>query len=159
MFRCPLTLPRFGSRRTGRTTLVALAAATLATLWAAGRGLVRVEVSGTSMLPSLHPGDRLIVVRVPGVDQPWPPLGSVVAVRDPREPARVLVKRVAGLDRRANTIEVLGDAAGASTDSRTFGPLPRSALVGRAVYRYAPRGRSGRVPWPAEYHRRDAEPP
>jgi hypothetical protein len=48
---------------------------------------------------------------------------------------------------------VAGDAREHSTDSRAFGPVPRSSIVGRAVYRYAPVGRSGRGPWPEEYHR------
>lgn len=75
-------------------------------------------------------------------------------MRDPRLPERILVKRVGAVDRGAGTLEVLGDAPGASTDSRSFGPVPRSSLVGRAVYRYAPVGRSGRGPWPGEYHLR-----
>lgn len=38
---------------------------------------------------------------------------------------------------------VLGDNRARSTDSRSFGPLRRRALVGRVWYRYAPRGRAG----------------
>ena len=53
----------------------------------------------------------------------------------------------------AGTLEVAGDAREHSTDSRAFGPVPRGSIVGRAVYRYAPAGRSGRGPWPEEYHR------
>ena len=34
-----------------------------------------------------------------------------------------------------------------------FGPVPRSSIVGLAVYRYAPPGRKGPAPWPGEYHR------
>ena len=105
------------------------------------------------MEPALAAGDRLVVVRVPGVTQPWPAPGTVVAVRDPRERSRTLVKRVASVDRRTGTFEVRGDATEASTDSRNFGPLRRSDLVGRAVYRYAPTARSGPAPWSAEYHR------
>jgi nickel-type superoxide dismutase maturation protease len=118
-----------------------------------GRTFRRVEVSGSSMRPALLPGDRLLVVSPPVLRPRWPRPGEVIAVRDPRDPSRVLVKRVARIDRRRGTLEVLGDARGASTDSREFGPLPRSAVVGRAVYRYAPAGRSGPGPWPEEYHR------
>ena len=39
---------------------------------------------------------------------------------------------------------VLGDNRARSTDSRAFGPLRRRDIVGRAWYRYAPRGRAGR---------------
>jgi nickel-type superoxide dismutase maturation protease len=159
------TLPRFVRRRTGRTPrpggsgqppvarslVLLLAAAAIGRL--VSRSVLRVEVVGDSMAPALMAGDRLVVLRAPCVVQPWPPPGTVVAVRDPREPSRILVKRVARADRRTGTLEVRGDAPHASTDSRTFGPVARSDLVGRAVYRYAPAGRSSAAPWPAEYDR------
>jgi signal peptidase I len=115
------------------------------------RPLRRVEVVGASMAPALLAGDRLAVVRLP-----WVPLfglrpGQVVAVRDPRRPDRILIKRVSSVDGRGLVVE--GDAAHASTDSRSFGPVPRSAILGLAVYRYAPVGRSGPVPGPGEYDR------
>ena len=118
------------------------------------RSVHRIEVVGTSMEPTFLPGDRLVLVGRPWRPLAWPRPGQVVAVRDPRLPDRILVKRVGAVERGAGTLEVLGDAPGASTDSRAFGPVPRSSLVGRAVYRYAPVGRSGRGPWAGEYHLR-----
>ena len=56
-------------------------------------------------------------------------------------------------DLRTYEVEVVGDDPGASTDSRTFGPVPVASVLGRAVYRYAPAGRSGPGPWSTEYHR------
>jgi hypothetical protein len=53
----------------------------------------------------------------------------------------VLVKRVATVG--ATTVELVGDNAGASTDSRVFGTVAITALQGRAVYRYAPGERAG----------------
>jgi len=87
------------------------------------------------MRPALEEGDRLLVVRGPA--RP----GDVVAFPDPRRPSRTLVKRVAALG--PGGLTVLGDNAPASTDSRTFGPVPRSGLLGRAVYRYFPDSRRG----------------
>jgi nickel-type superoxide dismutase maturation protease len=138
-----------GDRRIRR--LVVLAAGALGVAWY--RPVRRVEVVGSSMAPALRPGDRLVVVRLP-----WPPPfgpvpGHVVAVRDPRRPDRILIKRVRSVDRRAGTLEVEGDDRPSSTDSRSFGPVSRSAIVGRAVYRYAPAGRSGAVPGSEEYDR------
>lgn len=97
-----------------------------------------VAVDGDSMRPALTPGDRLLVVRRRRYR-----VGDVVALPDPREPGRTIVKRIAALD--GGAVVVHGDNAGASTDSRTFGPVPVSSLVGRAVYRYAPTGRAGRL--------------
>jgi nickel-type superoxide dismutase maturation protease len=113
----------------------------------------RVEVQGTSMEPSLLDGDRLVVLSRPWGARVRPVAGDVVAVPDPRDPVRMLVKRVASVDRSTGTLEVRGDATGASTDSRDFGPVPLASVVGRVVHRYGPPGRSGPVGRPREYHR------
>jgi nickel-type superoxide dismutase maturation protease len=78
------------------------------------------------MVPAFEAGDRLIVVPVAELAP-----GHVVAVRDPREPGRVLVKRVLAVT--ADHLEVRGDDPAASTDSRHFGPVPKRLLVGRVV--------------------------
>ncbi len=150
------TLPSLSRRRTRAVVVAALAAAGLA---AAARSVRRVEVAGWSMAPALRPGDRLFVTGRPAGPPAWPPVGSVVAVRDPRAPGRVLVKRVAAVDRRGGTLAVVGDNAPASTDSRAFGPVDRRALVGRARWRYAPAARVGRLGRSEEYDRSDAQPP
>lgn len=113
----------------------------------------RVEVVGSSMVPALLPGDRLVVVRFPWRSPLRPRAGHVVALRDPRRSDRILIKRVRAVDPARGTIEVEGDAREFSTDSRSFGPVPGSAVVGRALYRYAPAGRNGAVPGSGEYHR------
>lgn len=98
----------------------------------------RVVVRGDSMLPALEPGDRLLVRRTRRVRP-----GDLAVVADPREPDRLLVKRV--IEAGTDVVVLAGDNADASTDSATFGPVPRSGLIGRAVYRYSPPGRAGRV--------------
>ena len=45
----------------------------------------------------------------------------------------------------ADAVTVLGDNSGASTDSRCFGPVDRRELRGRAIYRYWPENRRGRL--------------
>ncbi len=125
-------------------------AATVATV-ALTRCVRRVEVAGGSMAPTLLEGDRLLVVSPPWRTVPAP--GDVVAVPDPRAPGRLLVKRVAGVDRSRGTVEVRGDAPDESTDSRTFGPVPLASVAGRVRFRYGPPGRSGPLGRPTEYHR------
>ena len=102
--------------------------------------LRRVAVHGDSMRPALEAGDRLLVV---GFLRPRP--GDVVAVVDPRDGERVMVKRVAAVDPGDGRVTVLGDNPATSTDSRTFGPVGADHVLGRAVYRYWPEGRRGRL--------------
>jgi signal peptidase I len=104
-------------------------------------GTRRLEVAGSSMTPTLVAGDRLVVVRLPAR---WPlRRGDLVALPDPRpgEGHRLLVKRVVAPG--PADVEVTGDHRAASTDSATFGPVPRRSVVGRVVYRYGPPGRTG----------------
>jgi nickel-type superoxide dismutase maturation protease len=112
----------------GASVLVALRSA----------GVRRVVVEGTSMAPTLLPGDRLLVTRL---GRPRP--GDLVAVPDPRAPGRLLVKRMTALS--SGEVELRGDNPSQSTDSRSFGSVPLSSLRGRVVRRYAPAGRRGRV--------------
>ena len=88
------------------------------------------------MIPSLAPGDRLVVVKLGKVRS-----GDLVALKDPGEPGRLLVKRVASVG--ASGIEVRGDNQVASRDSRSFGPVPPASVIGKAVYRYFPPTRTG----------------
>ena len=119
--------------------LAACTAAALAAVVAVSR-LERVVVHGASMRPALEPGDRLVVVR--GL-RPRP--GDVVAAADPRAPERVLVKRVAAVG-PGGDVRLTGDDPAASTDSRHFGLVDASLVRGRAVWRYLPAERRGRLP-------------
>ncbi len=105
------------------------------------------------MAPTVLPGDRLYV-------DPWayrerpPTRGELVVARETEPPHRYFVKRVAflpgqtplaeGLPVPAGFVYLLGDNPELSRDSRKFGPVPFSSLVGRVYRRY----------FPAE-HRRD----
>ena len=122
-----------------------------------------MEVRDDSMLPTLRPGDRLLVDRG-AYRHEAPSIGDIVVLVDPQQPERWLVKRVAGvgpgrfwrsgtglvttespeagapIDLPQESVYVTGDAPG-SRDSRMFGPVPWTALVGRAYRCYAPAGR------------------
>jgi len=80
-----------------------------------GWAIRRLRVEGPSMLPTLVPGEVVTALR------PWRRLrvGDVVALRDPRDASRWIVKRCVA--RHGDRLELRGDNAGASTDSRDFG--------------------------------------
>jgi phage repressor protein C with HTH and peptisase S24 domain len=105
------------------------------------------------MVPTLLPGDRVLVLRGLGPLRPAIHVGDVVALVDPRAPGprgdggvpreRLMIKRVAGCD--SSRVVVRGDNEAASTDSRHFGPVDSGAIRGRVIYRYHPEGRRGRL--------------
>lgn len=80
---------------TTATALGAVAATAYATALAVNRSLRRVR--GASMEPTLREGDLVAVVPVRAAGVGGPGRGDVVLVRDPRDPSRVTIKRVAGL--------------------------------------------------------------
>lgn len=127
--------PTHWFRRHPKASPVALAGLLAGAAW---YGVARVVVTGPSMAPRLVEGDRLLVLRT-GARRLQ--AGHMVAVRDPRDESRVLVKRVSVV--RRGDVEVLGDNPAASTDSRTFGPVANRLVLGRVVYRYHPPTRTG----------------
>jgi signal peptidase I len=105
------------------------------------RRYVLVAVTGSSMLPTLAAGDRVVVRRVrPYRVRP----GNVVVARAPGTggdaPARRrvaggtwLVKRVAAVGSPPGTVVLHGDNAARSRDSRHWGPLPADRVLGVVV--------------------------
>ena len=117
--------------------------------WMAGVGVAasviaarpfRVEVAGESMSPTLRPGDWLVATRAGRIHR-----GSVVVLRHPGRTFD-LVKRVRAVpcdqvDGRIlgpDEYLVVGDNETASTDGRSFGPVPREAIEGVVRFRYHP---------------------
>jgi len=109
--------------------------------WARRRWLI-VTVRGTSMMPTLGDGQRLIVRRARG-DQTRLTVGDIVVFTAPEHErfhpmpgAHYLVKRVAALGDAGHLsgdrVVVLGDNLPASQDSRHFGPLDRRSIIGIA---------------------------
>jgi nickel-type superoxide dismutase maturation protease len=120
--------------------LVLCAASVLAGLgWWVWQHSERVEVSGLSMAPELQPGDRLVIWMTRAVRA-----GDIVAAPDPRHPERTVLKRAGAVG--PDGVLLLGDNPGKSTDSRHFGRIPIASVRGKAVYRYAPASRAGRLP-------------
>lgn len=83
------------------------------------------------MEPTLHPGDVVFVDPRSTITA-----GDVVCARHPHQPTLQIVKRVKFIDDHDQPY-VISDNPDAtdSADSRTFGPLPFDALVGRVTGR------------------------
>lgn len=131
-------------------TFLLLTASTAAALWEPARAAARlvarswasrVAIAGRSMEPALEDGDWVLVD--PEAYRARPPRpGDLVLAPDPREPERVLIKRVAEVTRDGR-LTILGDAPDASTDSRDFGTIAAADVRGRPWLRYWPPGRTG----------------
>jgi hypothetical protein len=112
---------------------------------------LRVIPSG-SMTPALLVGDRVLVDRLIYRDALPGPLAALLPVRDvrrgdvvlfrsPEDGRTVLVKRCVALPGDvvpagvvpAASLYLVGDERGDSRDSRIFGPVERSRLLGRVV--------------------------
>jgi len=107
------------------------------------------------MEPALGPGDWLLID--PTLPR-WPRRGAVVVVREPWSGLLAIKRIAAGPGDRVRTgpgaftlvlaadeAWLLGDNCGRSVDSRSYGPVPLAALVGRAWFRYGPPGRIGLI--------------
>ncbi|MGH7158338.1 MAG: S26 family signal peptidase [Candidatus Saccharimonadales bacterium] len=80
---------------------------------------------GASMLPTLRAGQVVVGVRLMGRAKP----GMVVIAR---HNGLEKIKRVRQV--RGGLVELRGDNSDESTDSRTFGLLPHSAILARVVW-------------------------
>ncbi|XP_010552152.1 PREDICTED: mitochondrial inner membrane protease subunit 1 [Tarenaya hassleriana] len=123
------------------------------------------HVYGPSMLPTLNlTGDVILAEHVShrfGKVE----LGDVVLVRSPRDPRKMVTKRVLGLEGHRVTFSadplvddgsvsvvvpkghvwIQGDNLYASTDSRYFGPVPYGLIQGKALLRVWPPDSFGRL--------------
>ncbi|MFE0515912.1 nickel-type superoxide dismutase maturation protease [Streptomyces sp. NPDC058964] len=89
------------------------------------------EVTGPSMVPTLHHGD-LLVVQYGARVRP----GDVVVLRHPFQQDLLVVKRA--VERREAGWWVLGDNAYAGGDSTDYGTVPEDLILGRVRLRFRP---------------------
>lgn len=89
------------------------------------------EVTGPSMVPTLHHGDRLLL-RYGVALRP----GDVVVLRHPFQQDLLVVKRA--VERREGGWWVLADNPYAGGDSTDYGVVPDELILGRALFRYRP---------------------
>ena len=98
-------------------------------------GFGTVKVAGNSMLPRYQDGDWL-VVRWHAQSEVLPTsikLGAVVVIERDERPGIYLIKRLQKAHGSSYWVE--GDSA-ESTDSRSWGAISQSEVVGRLLFRY-----------------------
>jgi signal peptidase I len=124
--------------------LVAVLSVLLVAGWSATEFLARPwTVAGESMAPGLRSGDRVLVDLWSFRQRP-PRVGEVVLFRAPVAGAPVMVKRVARVD-GGTRLWLLGDNLDNSSDSRAWGRVDASRVVGRVALRYWPPSRFGAI--------------
>ena len=94
------------------------------------------RIRGASMTPALQERDCVLVDTRP---RPAIRVGDVVAIRDPKDPERVLVKRVGSVGPRS--FAVRSDNPLEARDSRHFGSLHVEDLIGPATLVFTRHGR------------------
>lgn len=88
----------------------------------------RFTVSGHSMIPTLNPGQNILVFN-------WfyifvkPKIGDIVVIK---VGSKEMVKRVRSIVDR--NIFVMGDNPTDSLDSRKFGPIGKNQIIGKVVW-------------------------
>ncbi len=101
-------------------------------LWLVGRRR-RYRIRGGSMRPTLSPGDQILVDPL-AYTQTGPKEGDIVVTRHLYRTDVWMVKRVVGVLEDGRFF-LVGDNPDESTDSRFFGTVPRSLILGRVVFR------------------------
>ncbi len=105
----------------------------------------RFVVRGESMMPTIFPGERVLVDTLAYRWEP-PRCDDIVLARHPERPGLVMLKRIAAVP--VDVVEgrtlgeddywLLGDTPEFSTDSRELGPVRRGDVIGRAWWVYWP---------------------
>ena len=88
-----------------------------------------LKVSGNSLYPEYKDGDFVLVSKIPILFRRLHP-GDAVAFRQPKY--GTMIKKIAYLSPDGGEIIVLGSHPW-STDSRSFGPIRRGAILGKVI--------------------------
>lgn len=95
----------------------------------------RFRVQGPSMLPTLKPGE-FVLINPHAVAA----IGDLVVADHPHKPIQIL-KRVAGFDETGN-VQLQSDNESEGTDSRHFGPISPQAVRGVVTLSLSSPGKS-----------------
>lgn len=95
----------------------------------------RHRIEGRSMQPLLQPGDE-ILYHPRAYQTQLPQVGDVIIARHPEQATLVMIKRVAAIENQHYWL--LGDNRLESTDSRNFGWVNASCLLGKVQCQFSP---------------------
>lgn len=88
----------------------------------------RHRIEGCSMLPLLQPGDE-VLYSPKAYEQCRPQVGEIVIAQHPQRGELLMIKRIGKVD--GDRYYLLGDNSAQSTDSRVFGWVRYSQIVGK----------------------------
>jgi nickel-type superoxide dismutase maturation protease len=91
--------------------------------------IVKYQVSGSSMIPTIAAGETVFVNRLSYLFRN-PHIDDIIAFHDPRD-GKVLIKRIIKIANRCYFVQ--GDNKNASTDSRVFGMIRRQEIIGKVI--------------------------
>jgi hypothetical protein len=91
-----------------------------------------IKVTGYSLSPFFEAGDFVLLARIPCLLNHLK-AGDIVVFR--QADYGTLIKRVERFSPDRRQIYVIGERPD-STDSRTFGPVPRSDLIGKVIWHF-----------------------
>lgn len=94
----------------------------------------RLKVVGESMLPLLQPGDE-ILLDLHAYQKYSPQIGDIIVTLHPLQVNLPIVKRITAL-KEDNSYFVTGDHAEASTDSRHWGTIEFSDIMGKVTSKF-----------------------
>lgn len=89
----------------------------------------KFTIHGSSMFPTLKPGQDVLVFHWAYIFTE-PKKGDIVVIK---KNDTAIVKRIGQITSDRN-IFVQGDNADESTDSRSFGPIDKSEIIGKVIF-------------------------
>lgn len=88
-----------------------------------------ITIEGDSMLPTLKTGDRVLIDKNSAIN-----VGDIIVANHPFKSSVKIVKRLAAIESDGRLF-LSGDNPNESSDSRAFGSVIRSNVIGKVVYR------------------------
>lgn len=97
----------------------------------------RLRVVGESMLPLLQPGDEILLDPF-AYQKSSPQINDIIVTQHPLQPNLSIVKRINGIN-DGDRYFVTGDNRKASTDSRHWGSIKSSDIIGKVTSQFSGR--------------------